>query len=96
MKTKISEGVANELNSHFGSTGVKYEVSIGSPSNDNTDVTTNEADHGESNMAVKDGKFVKTDNKPKVKKAELKKEAKAEKKTADKEHDGLTTDADKV
>lgn len=72
--TAIDETHANELNSQFRNTGIKYEETDETPSGFNGSVTTNEADHGEPKMVVKDGEFVETDNKAKEKAAELQNE----------------------
>lgn len=80
-KTKIQESHASELNEQFRNTGLKYEETT----DDDMDVTatTDQADHGEPNLVVKDGKFVKTNNKSDVKAKEVAKEAVQEKGQAD-------------
>ena len=73
-ETSLSKQHLNELNSQFRNTGIKYEDE--QYTDQYKDVTTNQADHGEPNLVVKDGKLQKTKTKAKDKAAEVKKEAK--------------------
>jgi hypothetical protein len=83
--TSIHAHHAAELNAQFRNTGIKYVETDMTPiewAKKQAPTTTNEADHGEPGMVVKDGKFQKTDNKTADKMKELGKDAKADKATS--------------
>lgn len=71
--TVITEAQAEELNSQFRNTGVKYEETSETPA-DYRETTTDQADHGEQYLVVKGGKQVVTNNKQADKKKEVAKE----------------------
>ncbi|GEM_PF-5975795 len=71
----MHESQAATLNDQFRNTGIKYEETTILPY-EFEKTTTDKADHGEPNLVVKDGEFVKTTNKPKEKANTVAKEAK--------------------
>jgi hypothetical protein len=75
-ETSLSEQHLNELNSQFRNTGIKYEDK--QYTDQCKETTINQADHGEPNLAVKDGKLKPTKTKAADKMNETKKEAKHE------------------
>jgi hypothetical protein len=75
-ETSLSEQHLNELNSQFRNTGIKYEDKQYTDQYKETSI--NQADHGEPNLAVNDGKLKPTKTKAADKINKTKKEAEHE------------------